>query len=147
MLPFSRILVPVDFSPTSEVAVGAAIELARTFGARLTLLHVWSIPSMGYAEALAWPLEGMEAAARAALDDVLARVVKSVPTTDTQLRFGVDWERIIEAIGDDKSDLVVMGTHGRTGLSRMFLGSVAEKVVRMSPVPVLTIRAPELAKP
>jgi len=146
MLAFTHILVPVDFSPTSESAITAAMDLARVYDARVTLLHVWSIPSMGYAEALSWPVDGMEAAARAALDEALAKAVKVSPRTTGILRFGVDWERILEAVETEKADLVVMGTHGRRGLPRLFLGSVAEKVVRMCTVPVLTVRGPEKAE-
>lgn len=142
MFAIKHILVPTDFSEPSERAVATAVELARTFEARLTLLHVWSIPNTGYAEALTWPIDEMEKAARKALDELQARTRKAHAGTDSVLMVGVEWEQIIEVVKARNADLIVMGTHGRRGLSRLLLGSVAEKVVRISPVPVLTIRGP-----
>ena len=118
MTVFKHILVPTDLSDASGDALNTAIELAVTFGARLTLLHVWTMPTMGYAEGLAW----------------------QVPATDAVVKSGLDWQRIVEAASDGDVDLIVMGTHGRHGLPRVLLGSVAERVVRMAPVPVLTVR-------
>ncbi len=103
---------------------------------------MWSVPNTGYAEGLTWPLDGMEKAARTALDEVEARTRKRHAETDSVLQIGAEWERILELVKARNIDLVVMGTHGRRGLSRVFLGSVAERVVRLSPVPVLTIRGP-----
>ena len=142
MFAVKHILVPTDFSDTSEGALAAAVEIARTYHARLTLLHVWSIPNTGYAEGLNWPLDGMEKAARNALDEVEARTRKLHVETDSVLQMGAESQRILELVKARSIDLVVIGTHGRRGLSRVFLGSVAEKVVRLSPVPVLTIRGP-----
>lgn len=142
MFAVKHILVPTDFSETSERALDAAVEIARTFRARLTLLHVWSVPNMGYAEGLNWPLAEMEEAARAALDDVQARTRTMHVETDSVLGIGAEWEKILELVKARNIDLVVMGTHGRRGLSRVLLGSVTERVVRLSPVPVLTIRGP-----
>ncbi len=142
MFAVKHILVPTDLSDTSEGALAAAIEIARAYHARLTLLHVWSVPNTGYAELLNWPLEGMEEAARKALDEVEARTRKLHVETDSVLQMGAESEQILELVKARSIDLVVMGTHGRRGLSRVFLGSVAEKVVRLSPVPVLTIRGP-----
>ena len=146
MFAIKHILVPTDFSDTSEHALVAAIELARMFQARLTLLHVWSVPNMGYAEGLTWPLDDMARAARSALDEVQARTIKIHAATDSVLQIGSEWGQILETAKGHNVDLVVMGTHGRHGLSRVFLGSVAERVVRLSPVPVLTIRDPLEAK-
>ena len=142
MFAIKHILVPTDFSETSELALAAALELARTFRARLTLLHVWSVPNMGYAEGLNWPLGEMEKAAQVALDAAQARTRTMHAETDSVLQIGTEWERIIEVTKARGIDLVVMGTHGRRGVARVLLGSVAERVVRLSPVPVLTIRGP-----
>ena len=142
MFAIKHILAPTDFSETSELALAAAVELARTFRARLTLLHVWSVPNMGYAEGLNWPLGAMEQAAQVALDEVQARARTMHVETDSALQIGAEWERIIEMTQARGIDLVVMGTHGRRGVARILLGSVAERVVRLSPVPVLTIRGP-----
>ncbi len=139
MKPFARILVPTDFSEPSARALALAIELARSFDARVVLLHVWSMPYTAYSEGLTWPAEPMARAAQKALDDEHARAVALYPKTDAVLRQGGEWAQILEAIGAHDIDLVVMGTHGREGLPRFFVGSVAEHVVRMSTVPVMTV--------
>lgn len=135
-----HILVATDFSAPADRALDTGIELARAFGARLTILHVWSMPYTSYSEGLTWPVDEMERAARRALDDTLARAVARYPRTEAVLLQGGDWAQILEAVRELGVDLVVMGTHGRRGLPRLVLGSVAERVVRMSPVPVLTIK-------
>lgn len=136
-----HVLVPTDFGASSERAEALAAELAARFDAKLTILHVWAVPVPSYAEGLAWPLDGIEAAAREALARVLERVKAKHPKTDGRLVTGVAWDRILEAAKEGDVDLIVMGTHGRRGLPRALLGSVAEKVVRLSPVPVLTVGA------
>jgi nucleotide-binding universal stress UspA family protein len=134
-----HILVPTDFSEPSERAMKLAIEIAQTFDARITLLHVWSIPNVGYAEALSWPIDAMEREARKALENARVSVVKQHVATDALLREGKTFFLIIDAVKELDVDLIVIGTHGRRGLPRLVLGSVAEKVVRASPVPVLTV--------
>ncbi len=141
LMAITHILVPTDFSEASERAIASALDLAHTFEARVTLLHVWSLPVAGYAETLSWPVEEMQQAAKMALDEALAKTAKRHAKTDAVLRQGLEWQAILDVIDDRKCDLVVMATHGRKGLSRFLLGSVAEKVVRLSPVPVLTVRA------
>lgn len=143
MNTFKRILVPTDFSEPSERVLALAVELATKYGAQLTLLHVWSIPSAAYAEALNWPVLDVETAARAALDALCARIAKLYPATDAVLRKGSEWQAILDVVKEHGVDLVVMGTHGRRGVPRLLLGSIAEKVVRLSPVPVLTVGAAE----
>ncbi len=95
MIAFKHILVPTDFSQPSERALSTAIELARAFQARLTLLHVWSVPSMVYAETLSWPIDAMEKAARTSLHEVHHRASKLLPGTDALLKVGPEWERIL----------------------------------------------------
>jgi nucleotide-binding universal stress UspA family protein len=105
------------------------------------LFHVWSVPTPSYAEALSWPIDSIEAAAKDALGRAHARLKEKHPNADAVLAAGVAWDRIIEAARERDVDMIVMGTHGRRGVPRWFLGSVAEKVVRLSPVPVLTVGA------
>ena len=143
MPAIKHILFPTDFSASSERAEAAAVGLATAFDARLTLLHVWSVPNSGYAEALTWPIDEMEAAARKELAKTHARIAKLHTSTEAVLRAGRAWQCILEQAKAGGVDLIVMGTHGRHGLPRLVLGSVAEKVVRLSPVPVLTLRAPD----
>jgi nucleotide-binding universal stress UspA family protein len=139
MSPIKHILVPTDFSEASERSIAAALDLARAFDAQITLLHVWSLPSIGYAEGLAWPIDDLQQAAREALAAAQARTAKLYPKTESVLVEGNEWKQILETVKKHSCDMVVMGTHGRRGLPRLLLGSVAEKVVRMSPVPVMTV--------
>jgi nucleotide-binding universal stress UspA family protein len=145
MSTIKHILVPVDFSPASDRALDKAVQLAQAFDARITLLHIWSLPAVGYAEGLAWPIDDLQQAAREALGDVYAKTVKLHPNTDSVLLEGNEWKQILETVKNRGCDLVVMGTHGRRGLPRLLLGSVAEKVVRLSTVPVLTVSLPKEA--
>lgn len=141
--PITHVLAPIDFSDTSREALGFAVELARAFDAALTLLHVWQIPAAVALEAptlAADVVTPIEEAAAAQLEEELARVVRDVPRATGVLRSGAAWERIVDVAEEKKADLVVLGTHGRTGVRRALLGSVAEKVVRTCPVPVLTVR-------
>ena len=143
-IEFNHLLVPVDFGEPSQQALDAAIELACRFTARLTLVHVYEIPAyvyggMTYSTAdLFGPIED---AAREQLDRTLREVQKRVPGAKAVLRRGPPAPEILAVIEEVHPDLVVMGTHGRTGVSHAFLGSVAEKIVRLSPAAVLTIRA------
>lgn len=146
MALFKNILVPTDYGDAAARAADLACELGKQLGARVTLLHVWSVPLPAYAENLTLPLEAMQAAASQALETEAARLRERFfeagsPHPRTLLVHGLPWRTIIEAIQEHEFDLVVMGTHGRRGLERVFLGSVAEKVVRAAPVPVLTVQA------
>lgn len=142
MAGFKHIVVPTDFGEIAEQATDLAIELASKYGAKLTLVHVYTIPTPAYAEAFAWPVEEIQKAAREALDRELAKTKARYPNTEAVLDVGVAHDRIVEVVRSRGADLVVMGTHGRRGLPRFVLGSVAEKVVRLSPVPVLTVPGP-----
>ena len=139
---FSRILVPVDFHPGSSHALDIAIDLARTFEAKVTLLHVVSLPALytlGYAEGLSWPVNELDAAAKRELDTVRRQAEKKYPNVDTIVVSGDPREQIVEVAREASIDLIVMATNARRGLARAFLGSVAERVVRTAPVPVLTV--------
>jgi nucleotide-binding universal stress UspA family protein len=144
MVSFKRILVPVDFGESSKQALEVALGLAKQFGGELTLLHTWEIPVYGYgamefsAMDMLTPIQG---AATEQLDALVAEVRRQHPETKGVLARGVAWREVLTVIEQNKPDLVVMGTHGRRGLGRAILGSVAEKIVRMSPVPVLTVRS------
>jgi len=145
MKPFTHILVATDFEKASQRALEVAIEIARKFDAPLTLLHVYDIPTYSY-YAGPWPTElaaSVEKAARATLSESLAAAQKALPTVDSVLCLGDISQQILAQISRTGANLLVIGTHGRRGLSHAILGSVAEKMVRMSPVPVLTVQAPE----
>jgi len=145
---FTHILVPTDFNPASDAALAYAKELALMFDARLTLLHVVTDPvATG-----AWAPD-VYVSASAEMGARFLRTTRerleAALTPEERARFAVRIEvwigvpaQIIEDIArEQKVDLIVMGTHGRRGLSHMFLGSVAERVVRHAPCPVLTTHA------
>jgi nucleotide-binding universal stress UspA family protein len=142
MTPFKHILVPTDFSTTGQSAVEMAVMLAKQFGATLTLLHVTEIPTYAYSGVYAAPrhlLNPVLEAAELELAQALAQVRTQLPDASSILRPGYPADEIVAAVLETKSDLLVIGTHGRRGVSHLLLGSVAEKIVRTSPVPVLTV--------
>ncbi len=141
MSVFENILVPTDFGDASRRAEEVAGDLASFFGARITLLHVWTLPTSAYAESIRLPLDRIELEAGLALEDAAGRLRAKHEQVRKLLLPGEPWRRIVEAAHDGEHDLVVIGTHGRQGVPRLFLGSVAEKVVRMSEIPVLTVHA------
>jgi len=140
MLTIHTILHPTDFSVRAQSALALACALARDHGARLIVLHVAPTP-VGYAEGMIPPdpeeyLEGLRQELQqlqvpdAGLQ-VERRLVEGDPVTE-----------ILRVAEDTGSELIVMGTHGRTGLARLLMGSVAELVMRRAPCPVLTVRVP-----
>ncbi len=136
--PFRSILVPTDFAESAEHALEVAVQLAARFEATLTLVHSERLP----ATSKRGSSPELERDARAALDAAVARAAAGGLKVDAVLTAGPHWERIIEVAKQRGTDLIVMGTHGRAPLARVLLGSVAERVVNMSSVPVLTVSAP-----
>ncbi len=149
MINLRRILVPTDFSRFSQVALTYASALAEKFGAELHLLHVVQdlalfIPdAVAVAPPLAAPVEQFAAAAREALERVVRDHQLERLKVRQDVREGTPFYEIIRYAKELKIDLIVMGTHGHTGLIHVLLGSVTEKVVRKAPCPVLTVRHPE----
>jgi nucleotide-binding universal stress UspA family protein len=143
MSAFTHVLVATDFGKPAETAEELGITFAQKFGAKLTVLHVFSVPNAAYATGSHWQVEQLERDARKALDAKTAKLKERFPGLTTVMRTGAPWEEILGASREMGADLVVMGTHGRRGLPRALLGSVAEKVVRMAGVPVLTVSATE----
>lgn len=135
-----HILVATDFGESSQRAEALAVGLAQKLSAKLTLVHVWSVPLPAYAEGLSWPTDMIEAAARDALARTHARLQDMHPNTEAVLATGPVADRVLETAKERGADLIAIGTHGRRGLVRAFLGSVAERIVRLSPVPVLTVK-------
>ena len=145
MLNWRRILLATDFSAGSDVATQTAIELALNLGAELTLMHVFEIPvyvGMGTTFSPVDILTPIRDAEVASLEKALAHVRERIPKAQSRFDDGNPTDRIVAAAGELPADLIVVGTHGRRGASHLLLGSVAERVVRLSPVPVLTIRGP-----
>lgn len=146
MITLQRILIPTDFSSHSQTALNYACEFARRFDAELHLLHVvQDVYSLLPEPAVAFPPPGeymaeLKAGAERALREALP------PPQDAGLRVvravceGVPFLEIIRYARQQEIDLIVIGTHGRSGLAHVLMGSVAEKVVRKAPCPVLAVR-------
>ena len=149
MIDLHRILVPTDFSKFSHNALKYAAAFAEKFGAELYLLHVVQDLGVFIPDAvtavppLAPPVEQLSAAVRTALDRVIHENHLERFTVHAEVREGTPFYVIIQFAREKNVDLIVMGTHGRTGLVHVLMGSVTEKVVRKSPCPVLTVRHPE----
>lgn len=135
-MTFQRIAVPLDLSENSLAALRAGSDLASRYGAELHLVHIvepW--PSAAMASPEPYPTQPAEAK--------LAGVAVSaigIPSIHRAVRVGDPIEGILQYVKTHGIDLIVMGSHGRTGFSHLFLGSVAEMVVRRAPCPVLVIR-------
>jgi universal stress protein A len=148
MITIQRVLVATDFGPASDSALRYGRELARTFGAALHVLHVTENVLSQVADAYTYvPIElqqELEEESRnetvALLDDADRRELHAVAFTVTS---NTPAQAIIDYATAEHIGLIVMGTHGRGAVARFFLGSVAERVVRTAPCPVLTVRNPE----
>jgi nucleotide-binding universal stress UspA family protein len=145
MQPYKRILCPVDFSEFSNAAVEDAAGLAKVTGAELTLLHAYQNP------AYVLPMQGYVGLGndfltklRQQLEDEVQAQARGLRdqgiSVRTEVIEGVPYKAIIDHAKENNADLIVMGTHGRTGLAHALTGSVAERVVRLAPCPVLVTR-------
>jgi len=149
MLPIRRILFPTDFSEYAEHAWSYALTFAQEFGAEVHLLHVVAPPPrLTEAYAVNFDPEKMVKALTGEANASMDRTVEAAKSWGLifrrEVRVGVDFREIIDYVTKHDIDLIVMATHGRTGLAHALLGSVAEKVVRKSPCPVLTIKHPTM---
>lgn len=143
---FKQIVVATDFSEVSQHALELAVDIASRFNAQLTLVHSWEAPAFAYGGGITIPIDWVtpiQQAAEARLEQTLQELRLRLPTATASFRCGLAWEEILAAASEVGADLLVLGTHGRRGLSRALLGSVAEKVVRLASVPVLTVHEPE----
>jgi len=148
MIALKKILVPTDFSDPSQSAVKYARAFAEQFGAAVHVLHVIEDPYLfaPTSEGFAVPpnfREDLEASARERLKRVLPAGDQGTIRAELVLKHGSPFVEIVRYARDHGIDLIVMGTHGRGPIAHMLLGSVAEKVVRKAPCPVLTVRSPE----
>ena len=142
MISIKTILCPVDFFPASDAAVNYAAGLAANYEAGIHLLHVITpLPAMPYEYAIdASPIvKSMEDEAKAELENLADKVKAAGISVDYEVRAGDVYEEIKRSIDIVKPQLVVMGTHGRRGVERWFMGSTTEKLLRHSPVPLITI--------
>ena len=144
---FKRILVPVDGSETSNKALVAALQLARERDASVRVIHV--LDEMAYLTGYEYSASALDEArkyAQKTVDDALAIAQSSGVPADGKL-LETPGRRLGDVVAEEAraldADLVVVGTHGRRGMSRVLLGSGAEQVIRVAPVPVLTVRSPD----
>ncbi len=142
MLPIRRILMATDFSASADHAFRIACSIARDYQAEIQVVHVIPPAVIIYGEGVVpvAPAENREAiqaklaTCKAVNVNVAQRILDGDPAAE-----------IVRLAGDMKADIAILGTHGRTGLTRLLLGSVAEQVVRKAPCPVLTMKAPVAA--
>ena len=144
MIKLARIVCPTDFSPTSSRAVDYAATMAESFGAELLLLHViphmdYPLRSFGMASSLHHIQEELQTRAKESLEQRIEAIRASLPGVTVRLiiKDGEAHEATLACA------MIVMGTHGHTGITHALLGSTAEKVVRLSTCPVLTVRTKE----
>jgi universal stress protein A len=156
MIRMKTILHPTDFSTPSKYALEYAVACAKEFEAKLYLLHViqeiqigtyYGVPTLPPPAQLVLDRDeimmGIEKQASKALEEVLPPEVRGTIPVQYLIRHGAPFLEIIRCAEQIEADMIVCGTHGRTGLKHAIIGSVAEKVVRKSPCPVLSVRHPE----
>ncbi|WP_256290278.1 universal stress protein [Halobellus inordinatus] len=142
--PYTDILVPTDGSEGAEAAIGPAVSVASRYDARIHAYSVIDTVAIGVDVRSGAILEALEESAQSAVDTIEEQATQaSVSAVETAIEYGSPYRGIRSYVEEHDIDLVVMGTHGRSGLERYLLGSVAEKTVRTSPVPVMTVRQPE----
>lgn len=141
---FDTIICAVDFSDCSKAALKAACELARESKGALTLVHIFNPPTYSMGSGvfdMAALFEREQQSARAELESWRATAIAAgVERVETTARMGSAWDEIVRLAETTAANLIVVGTHGRTGLAHALIGSVAEKVVRHAPCNVLVVR-------
>jgi nucleotide-binding universal stress UspA family protein len=136
------ILVSTDFSDYSNKALDNATALAKTFGAKIVLIHVVDALSYVVSESLQWEkvYDRLSESIRPMLEKQVKEIEHVGVSATCELIQGVPYEQIAKKAGEIKADLIVMGTHGRTGVRHLLLGSVAERVIHLAPCPVMTVK-------
>lgn len=151
-MSWKTILVPHDFSASANHAAALARDVAKVHGARLVLLHVVELPHQVTPDTVIMPdangapvniRDYAVTAAEQHLTDLVARLTKDGVAASSLVRVGNAVDEILRYADEENMDLVAMGTHGRTGLAHVIVGSVAERIVRGAKMPVLTVRSPE----
>lgn len=147
-MKIEKILFPIDFSEGSMNALDYAISLSKEYNAKLYLLHVvhdismtagWQVPHIRVDELY----RDMEEGARKEIEKCCMEELRELKNIEKIVLRGIPDEEILKVSRKEKIDLIVIGTHGRTGIDRLLFGSTAEKVVRKAPCPVLSVRLPE----
>lgn len=138
-MKLQHILVPLDFSSDAEQALDYAVTFAQQFQARLTLLHVIYIPATAEVNLSAYFAQ-MENGAQQRMETYQKRLEDAGLAAKTIIIRGNPYHGIVEMAQDKQVDLIIIGTHGHTGFQHLLLGSVAERVVRLAPCPVMVTR-------
>lgn len=143
MMPFTQILVPTDYSEPADAALRLASQMARAARGRLVVAHMLPLPVYTMTEYAVWPIDGKWIAEeKDRLQMHVRKVLEAegeVPPFEVDVTMDTPFLRVVQLAAERRVDLIVMGTHGRSGLKHLVLGSVAEKVVRLAPCPVLTV--------
>jgi nucleotide-binding universal stress UspA family protein len=147
-MQFRHILAPTDFSEYSKQAVACALELAKKFSAKLSILHVVELPPYpveGYVppSLTATFMEDLEREASRQLAQMVPEAESAGVNVVRLVAVGSPYRKIIDTAEAEQVDLIVMATAGRTGFSHLIMGSIAERVVRTASCPVLTLRPRE----
>jgi nucleotide-binding universal stress UspA family protein len=151
MKDFSSILIAVDFSDSSDNAFQMALALAKKFSSRLLVLHVinepidlrgFYVPHISFDKLE----EEIEEGAKKMMESFCRRHMDGFEDYETLIMPGLPYDEIIKQSTEHKAELIVLGTHGRAGLDHVLFGSTAEKVVRKSTIPVLTVRLDDPAE-
>ncbi|MDP2156349.1 MAG: universal stress protein [Nitrospirota bacterium] len=147
-MKLKTILFATDFSEGSKNALPYAVDLAKRYEAKLFLMHViydvarttgWYVPHISVEEMY----NDLEKSAKAELEKTFIEEMKGVKAIEQVVMKGVPYEEITKFAETNKIDVIVLATHGRTGLDRLLFGSTAEQVVRYAPCPVLSVRLPK----
>jgi len=141
-MAFKHILVPIDFGEVADHALEVAISFAAAMDAKITLFHATWVPAnapVSFGEGFEWPIDAFERQARETLERAASKARQRYRRIDALVVTGEPREEILAQASRLGADLIVMGTHGRRGIARALLGSVAERIVRTSPIPVLTV--------
>lgn len=138
------VLIPTDDSDPARAAADHAVEVAASTGAALHVVHVVETSALGSAASAGAVLDSLEAAGERAIETVIDRAeAADVSTVEAAVLSGSPYRAIVEYADDHEVDCIVLGTHGRTGLDRYLIGSVAERVVRLAGVPVIVVPTPD----
>jgi nucleotide-binding universal stress UspA family protein len=142
-MKMKKILVPTDFSDYSSHALDWALQFAPKFDAKITLVHSIEVPDTTISYEL---VSDFLMKVRAAAEEELAQKAERIPTEyfgTTHILEGTPSEELLKFAESNGYDMIIMGTHGRRGLAHLLLGSTAERIIRTSKIPVLTLRIPE----
>jgi nucleotide-binding universal stress UspA family protein len=144
--PIKNVLCPIDCSPSSKIALEYGLFVAKHFGGRARVVHVWHVSAHIRPDLSVWMQAGGQQPVAKVVEtearDETQRFLATIPEAagvEAQVVEGEPWRVITEMAERDGFDLIVMGTHGRSGLAHLAIGSVAERVVRHAPCPVLTV--------